>query len=167
MTDISRLYFHFSKVLIFWAINQVKGAKMAENDEKACPHCIWGTAHAMIVIFGTLMQNGNASGLFFIFWKFWFFGPKMEQKGQKWPKMTKKLVHTLSKELQVLWLWFLVHTICKAIISLGFFFFHFSKILNFWATNGVKGQEWSTMTKKLVHTQSKELHLIWLWFLIH
>ena len=72
-------------------------------------------------------------GIFFIFRKLWLWWATNVVKGQKRPKMGKKLVCTLSKEIQVIWLWFLVHT-CKMIISPGSFLI-FMKILIFWATN--------------------------------
>ena len=53
------------------------------------------------------------------------------------------------------------------IISNGVFFFHFPKILNFWAKNGVKEQNWTKIGKKLVRTLSEEQHMIWLRFLVY
>ena len=34
--DISRHFFHFFKILIFWAVRGVKGQKTAQNDKKFC-----------------------------------------------------------------------------------------------------------------------------------
>ena len=59
----------------------------------------------------------------------------------------------------------------KMMISLGNFF-HFLKILMFWAKIGVKEQKWPKIGKKLVSTLSEEQHVIWLrilagfWFLL-
>ena len=53
-----------------------------------------------------------------------------EIKGKKRPKMTlKKLSHSVSQELYLIWLWFLVH-MCKMMISPAIFFCSF-KILIF------------------------------------
>ena len=43
----------FFLILIFWVHREVKGQKMAKNDNKFCLSlCISGTVHQMIVIFG-------------------------------------------------------------------------------------------------------------------
>ena len=68
------------------------------------------------------MTSPNA---FFIFSKFWFSG-EGEKKGKNDPN-DKKTSLSVSQELCLIWLWFLVH-MCK--IS-GNFFFHFFKILVF------------------------------------
>ena len=47
--------------------------------------------------------------------------------------------------------------VCKMVISLGAFF-HFSKILIFWAKYGVKEQKWPKTGKKLACTLSEEQH---------
>ena len=47
--NISRSFFHFFKILIFWVVRSVKGQKMAHNDKKLCrllvisqePYIIW------------------------------------------------------------------------------------------------------------------------------
>ena len=48
--------------------------------------------------------------------------------------------------------------VCK-MISLGVFF-HFLKILIFWANNGVKEQKWPKIGKKLNRTLSEEEYVI-------
>ena len=68
---------------------------------------------------------------FFIFWKFWFSGLlgrecKRAKNGPKWQII---LSHSLSQELYLIWLWFLVH-MCKMMISPAIFF-RFFKILIF------------------------------------
>ena len=65
-------------------------------------------------------------GIFFNFWKFSFSGSLGGEgvKGKKWPKMTKELClpHTISQELYIISLWFLVHMF-KMMISPAIFFF--------------------------------------------
>ena len=119
--NISGRFFHFLEILIFWAKNGVKRQKMAQNREKACPHCIWGTIHAVVVIYGTLLQNYNTSRCFFHFLEILILWAKNGVKGQKWPKSRIELVRTVSQELHMLSWWFLVH-LYKIIIPPGIFF---------------------------------------------
>ena len=64
---------------------------------------------------------------FFISSKFWLSG----LCGKKWSKMTKrKLSHSISQELYLIWFWFLVH-MCKMMMSPAIFFYFF-KIQTFW-----------------------------------
>ena len=53
--NISSRVFHFFKILIFQVVRRVKGQKMAQNDKKLCPLCLYisGTIHHMIFIYGT------------------------------------------------------------------------------------------------------------------
>ena len=64
-----------------------------------------------------------ALGAFFHFLKNFIFWAKNRVKEQKWSKIGKKLVRTLSEEQHVVWLWFLVFLVRLR------HFFHFSKIL--------------------------------------
>ena len=73
----------------------------------------------------------TSSGTFFIFLKFWskiFWSKKMIQNDKT------NLSHSVSQELFLRWVWFLVH-MCKMMISpvtyLFIYFFHFFKILIF------------------------------------
>ena len=34
--DISRDFFHFIKILIYWVVGRVKGQKMVQNEKKLC-----------------------------------------------------------------------------------------------------------------------------------
>ena len=34
--NISRCFFYFFKILIFWVVRRVKGQKMVQNDKKLC-----------------------------------------------------------------------------------------------------------------------------------
>ena len=78
------------------------------------------------------------------------------------------LSHSLSKELYLIWLWFLVNM--YNMISWTIFFV-FSKFWFFGLLGevGVKGQKMIQNDKKicLSHSLSKELYLIWLWFLVN
>ena len=74
---------------------------------------------------------------FFIFSKFWFSGllgwgeGGQEGKGQKMIQNVKKILsHSVSPELYLIWLSFLVHM--GKMISQKKLFFHFFKILIFW-----------------------------------
>jgi len=98
-----------------------KRAKMAQISHRACPHCISGTTHAVVVIFGTLIQNYNTSRYFFHFLEILILWAKNGVKGQKWPKSWIELVRTVSEELHMLGWWFLIH-LWKIIICSVFFF---------------------------------------------
>ena len=55
--NISRHYFHFFKILIFWVLREVKGQKTVQNDKKLCVVLhISGTMHYVIVIYGTCVK---------------------------------------------------------------------------------------------------------------
>ena len=87
--------------------------------------------HHMIVICVTQVWNDDISRVFFHF----FF------------KMTKNsMLCSISQELYIIWLSFVVHK-CKMMISQGFF--HFFKILVFQFVSGVKGQKWPKMARIL------------------
>ena len=58
---------------------------------------------------------------FFLFFKnFDFLGQKLGKR-HKWPKMTCNAIHIIFYELNIMWLWFLVHW-CKMMISPSLFF---------------------------------------------
>ena len=78
------VYFHFSKILIFWDKKWGRRTKMAQNWQKACPHSICGTACDMIVIFNmfVIFSIFSAFQAFFHFSKILIFG-------QKWNKRAK------------------------------------------------------------------------------
>ena len=77
------------------------------------------------------------------------------------------LLHSVSQEAYIIWLWFLVH-MCKMMTSLGPFLifskFWFSELLE-----GVKGQKMAQNDKKFhpSHSVSQESNIMWLWFLVH
>ena len=67
---------------------------------------------------------------FLHFFQILIFGVNSGAKND--PKWQKKLSHSVSQELYLIWLWFLVHT-CKMMISPAIFF-HFFKILISWVS---------------------------------
>ena len=71
------------------------------------------------------------------------------------------LLHSISQELYIIWLSFMVQ-MCK-IISPGVFFKF--KISIFWVVRGLKGQKMTQSDKKfcLSHSVSQEPYIIWLW----
>ena len=87
---------------------------------------------------------------FFIFWKFWFFGLLVWNKGKKWPKMTKNYIcctlylrnHT-SYECH---LWYT----CVKWWYLQVFFFIFWKFWFFRLLVGNKGKKWPKMTRNYI-----------------
>ena len=82
--------------------------------------------------------------------------------------MTKKFCpsHSVSQELYIIWLSFMVD-ICKMVISPGVFFYFF-KILIFRLHRGVKGQKMVQNDKKfcLLRSISQEPYIIWLSFMV-
>ena len=129
---------------------------------------ISGTVH-VIVIYGHKYKMIISLGMFFLFSKFWYFWVVRRVKGQKMTQNNKKLYlsHSISQEPYIIWLWFVVHK-CKMIASPDDFLIY-SNILIFWVVSRIKGQKMTKKKKKeaLSHSVSQELHLIWLWFLVH
>ena len=104
--DISRHFFHFFKIFIFWAVRGVKGQKMTQNEKYLHPWCaisqeqysIW---QWFLVHYCKMMISPC---VFFIF----FLHP--------WC--------AISQERYSIWQWFLVHY-CKMMISPCVFFIFF------------------------------------------
>ena len=69
------VFFHFFQILIFWAVSGVKGQNMVQNDKKFCPsHSISQEPYIIWLSFMLDMCKMMISpGVFFIFFKFWFF----------------------------------------------------------------------------------------------
>ena len=103
------MFFLFFKILIFWVLRRVKEQKMAWNDKN--------------FVLCTLYLRNHTS------YDFDLCCTCVKGYSIKWPKMTKKLSQSISQELYLIWLWFLVH-MCKMMISPAIFF-HFFKILIF------------------------------------
>ena len=78
-------------------------------------------------------------GFFFHFLKILIFWVKNGVKEQKWPKIGKKLVHTLSDEQHEIWLRFLVCLWFLIFLVHFRHFFIFRKFQN-WVKNGIKGK---------------------------
>ena len=94
--DISGTYFHFFRILFFWAVFFL-GCKRAENSRKweiitSVIHHISGTVHHLIIIFGTRKWNDDISRLFFIFFKILIFWAVREWKGKEWPKIKNNYI---------------------------------------------------------------------------
>ena len=109
--DVSRGFFHFFKILIFWVVSGVIGEKMAQNGKKtisATLH-ISGSIHHVIMILGCL-------------------GGKRAKYDPKWQK---KLALTLYLKNDTSYDLFLIH-MCKIMISPAIFlFFQNSDFLGF------------------------------------
>ena len=84
---ISRCFFHFFKILVFWVVRRVKAQKMIQMTKKSVVLDISETIYHMIVIYGTHMENGNIWWCFFQFFKiliFWVvMGVKRAKNGPK------------------------------------------------------------------------------------
>ena len=126
----------FFYIFIFWAVMQVKGQKIAQNEkwqlylscnlpQEQCSLWSWLLVHLCKMII-------CPSGLFYIF----IFWAVMGVKGQEMAQNAKKkcLLHFISQEPYILWLSFIVD-FCKMMISSGLFF-HFFEILIFQAFRG-------------------------------
>ena len=97
--NISRLFLHFFKILVFGVNRRVKEQKMAQNDKKLClSHSISQEAYITWSWFLIHMCRMISLTIFFIFSKFWFF---WFLGGVKWEKMThySSLSHSISPEL--------------------------------------------------------------------
>ena len=90
--NISRYFFIFFKILIFWVVRGVKGQKMVENDNKIClshlisqePYIIW------LSFIVHMCKMIIYPGVFFIFSKLRFFallGDKRAKNVPKWQKI--------------------------------------------------------------------------------
>ena len=146
--DISRCFFHFFEIFIFWAVREVKGQKITHNEnQKLHPspaisqeqyrYSLWSW------VLVHLCKIMISPGFFFHFWYFIF--PAV--RGQKMAQDDKKfcLLHFVSQELYIIWSWFLVH-MCKRIIHICRAFLHFFQILIFRVNSGAKEQKLPEMT---------------------
>ena len=115
--------------------------------------CIWSW---FLVHMCKMMTPPDA---FFIFSKFWFCGLLGGWKGKNWSKMTNILSHSMSQELYLIWLWFLVY-MCKMISPLIFFIFKIFHVFGGWERGGggQKDKKWHIITNfSLSHCISQEL----------
>ena len=143
---------------------------MVQNDKNSCLSCF--ISRKLCVIYLSFMLHLCkmiiSPGVFFSFWKFWFFRFSGGWKCKKLCKMTKSFVcHAPYLSNHTSYDCHMVH-LCKVIISPGFFFIFF-KILIFQVVKGVKGQKMVQNDKKLCPSGfiSQELYIIWLSFMAH
>ena len=150
------VFFNF-KTLIFWVVWRAEMAKNDPKWQKflsVAPY-ISGTIYRMIFIYGTrVCIKGYLHAFFPFFFKILIFkiirgggggggsgrgrgeqkgegGGEGRLKGQKMAQNDKKfcLSHSVSQELYIIWLWFLLH-ICKMMMSWANFFI--LQNLDFW-----------------------------------
>ena len=125
--NISRSFFHFFQMFIFWIVGGVKGQKISQNDKTILSiviHSAWYIKnHTLWLSFAVHKCKIIISPGIFLFFKILIFWVVRWAKGQKRPKMTKKScpLHFISQEPSIIWPWFMVH-ICKRIISAGVFY---------------------------------------------
>ena len=88
---------------------------------------------------------------FFHFFKILIFWVVSGVKVQKMAQNDKKLclLHSISQEAYIIWLWFLVHLWNDDIFR---YFFSFFQVVIFWDISGVKGQKMTQNGKKFCLT---------------
>ena len=131
------LFFIFSKVWFSQFSGGWKDKKCPKMTKKSVWHALKFQETCIYFMWSSFMvhmcKRIISPGIFFNFWKFSFSGSLGGEgvKGKKWPKMTKELClpHTISQELYIISLWFLVHMF-KMMISPAIFFF-FKKYFSF------------------------------------
>ena len=124
--------------MIFQVVRRLKGQKMAPVCRTLSYYygnLLWSPYLYLWYI--CMYKKITSPGIFKIFFKILIFGIiRGEVKGQKTAQNDNKfcLSHSMSQELYIMWLWFLVH-MCKMMISAANFF-HFSK---FWFLGFLRG----------------------------
>ena len=121
----------FSKFWFCWSLEGYKNKKWLKITKKFCLSCPYPKNHILYdhnLCYPSV--KWYVSRLFIIFLKMLIFRVVRKVKGQKWPKMTKKLctLRLISQEPYIMWASFMVH-MCKT-ISPGVLLY-FSKILIF------------------------------------
>ena len=127
--------------MVFWVVRRLKGQKMAQNDKNFCllhlifqePYIIWFSFMVHMYVW----KDNISKYIFGI-----ISGGKRAKKTQNDKNFC--LSHSVSQELYIIWLWFLVH-MCKMMISPVCKFFYFSNF-DFW---GFKGGKWAKNDLKL------------------
>ena len=114
------------KILIFQVVKGLKGQKMAQNVENFCLSHLIFQAPYIIFIYGThaCIKGWYFQAFFSFFSQFWYLALlEGEVKGEKMAQNDKTfcLSHSVSQELNIIWLWFLLH-MCKMMISPANFF---------------------------------------------
>ena len=123
----------------------------------------FGTHLVFIIILVHMCKRIISPGVFFsFFFKIKIFHVSRAQSDKKFC-----LLHSVSQEAYIIFLWFLVH-MCKIITSSGAFF-HYFNIFIFQVVRGVEGQKMTQNDKKLClsHSGSQEPYITWLWFLVY
>ena len=118
-------FFHFLKILIFWAKKCGKRTIMTQNLQKACPHSIWGATCNMIMILVCLWLLVFLVRFrdFFIFRNFKFCakngvkGQKLAKNNLQWCCWHQFLRNSTSND------WDFLERRCKMMIYPGFFSF--------------------------------------------
>ena len=116
---ISPVFFQFFKILIFQVVKRLKEQKMPQNAENFClshlifqgPYIIWSS-----FIIHIMYKRIISPAIFFQF----FQNLKFRIKGQKMAQNDKNFL-SVSQELYIIWLRYLVH-MCKMMISPANFF---------------------------------------------
>ena len=86
-----------------WVVSGVKGQKITQNDKIFCLlHFMSQEPYISLLLIMHLCKMMMYPGLLLVFSKFWF------SRGQKMVKSEKKfsLLHTISQEAHIRWLWF-------------------------------------------------------------
>ena len=119
----SQVFLHFFQILIFGVNTGTKEQKMTWNDNYVCriPYLSKHTSYDCVFLLHKFKMM-TSPDVCFIFSKFWFSGllgggGNRAENGPKWQKI---LSHSVSQELYLIWLCFLVH-MRKMMISSEFF----------------------------------------------
>ena len=123
---ISRIFFFiFSKFWFCWSLEGYKNKKWLKITKKFCLSCPYPENH---ILYDHNLWYPSVkwyvSRLFIIFLKMLIFRVVRKVKGQKWPKMTKKLctLRLISQEPYIMWASFMVH-MCKRYLQEFFYIF--------------------------------------------
>ena len=90
--NISRRFFHFFKVLIFWVVTGVKGQKIVKMTKKCLSCSISQELYIWLSFMVHKCKMIISLGMFFHFLKILIFGLLGGSKGKKWPKITKNYI---------------------------------------------------------------------------
>ena len=105
-------FLHFFKILVFQVVSVVKGPKMAQNDNWfCCPSYLRSHTSYYCDFRYICVKWWHVQFLFSYFQKFAFLGNKARKRAKKGSKSQKSLSYSVSQELHLIWLWFLVHMV--------------------------------------------------------
>ena len=131
------IFFTFWKFWFFWFVRRVKEQKMVQNDKKICLLCsIFQKPYVIRMLFMVNTCEIICPG-FFYFFKILIFQVFRGVKVQKIVHNGKKFCPScsMSQEIYIIWLSFLVHMMISPggfFFFFFFFFFIFSKFWFFW-----------------------------------